>query len=1089
MLWALVDIGHAALSNPAADIFTIAHLGARRALSPRNSQNRSPLRPSWGKSVDEDASIGETGTRMKHYFVHVSDIHFRGDWPEQSDLVLKAFLADLEVQKAAYPGAYLIISGDLVQGGGIDGIYAKFKENFDSALANVGFPIERRICIPGNHDVSRVALQPKVTLQQGCLSKMSDEEIFNNHFQQLSANFFAPTFANYKAAEAAFAKFTSCQDSLGGTGWTLPDNLGVYCLNSAVCSYGGLKDVQGKDIVDKNLLHIETRTLYSWLAADRSTTRVLLMHHPVEWLSEWASAELNKIIAESFDVVVSGHVHRPAASYSTAGATGVVHSVSPALFTRKADALGYSFLKLSEDGVEVSYRAWSDARTFVKGTVFSGNDDGVKRFHVASHFGDPLHIPLATKLPHTKSVLEDEFDEARTGYSSAKKVWVERDLATSAETANARPGSLQSATDFCERLRSCVIRAPRQFGLTCLGRFIALHHARRDPSVGTIVMLDLATMKPNKDAISRHIRRRCAELQISQSDLAALILDNWQNDKACQIIHSELRSLFPDKPVILLHSIDDAAEVELAEQIEEVARLDRFYLWSLSRSRIRELVSEYTKDLSTLEETAVTKKVIEELDSLNLHRTPLNCLTLLKLLEQAFDDSPVNRTEMIGRVLHLLFTEYQEIPRYNTRPDLKDCEHALGYICEWLMTSKRSTFTKTEFTEKVSHYCHSHLVDLDAEILFSFILSKYLLVRKGTDFEFRFSYWIYYFAAHRMYHSAEFASFILSEGRYAAFPEIIEFYAGIDRKREDAVTRLTDDLRKMNNDFLDRTQIAASFEPWRDAEWVPSGPVVDELLKQVTDSATESTLPISIKDAIADKRYDPSKPYRQELAKYMAESSLRQMISTMRGAARALRNSDYVKPELKIALMEEVIGCWRHVCQIIAMLSPLLAEQGRAYFEGMNFWLDDSWDREKLSFEHVLWAIPFNIATWYQEDIFSKKMGTLFARFISSHPGSLEEALIIMVMIAQRSPGWDRAVDAFIDRSTKNSFYLHQTFSLLFSEFKTAITTEKVRQQLRRLAAKSIAKHSGAKNPNTKVIEARAKELDDAAGGSNARGD
>src|SRR5207249_867128 len=110
--------------------------------------------------------------------------------------------------------------------------------------------------------------------------------------------------------------------------------------------------------------------------------------------------------------------------------------------------------------------------------------------------------------------------------------------------------------------------------------------------------------------------------------------------------------------------------------------------------RIRELVIAYIEGLDALDEDLVTKRITEDIDALNIHRTPLNCFFLLKLAEQAFDDSPVNRTEVIHRVLYLLFYQFDKIPRYATRPDLKDCEYALGYFCEGLVKSGKSTFTK-----------------------------------------------------------------------------------------------------------------------------------------------------------------------------------------------------------------------------------------------------------------------------------------------------------------------------------------------------------------------------------------------------------
>ena len=202
------------------------------------------------------------------------------------------------------------------------------------------------------------------------------------------------------------------------------------------------------------------------------------------------------------------------------------------------------------------------------------------------------------------------------------------------------------------------------------------------------------------------------------------------------------------------------------------------YLWALTKTRLRELVTTYVQEMDDLDDDLVTARVAADIEALNIHRSPLNCLMILRLTEQAFEESPVNRTEMIGRVLTLLFWQFDQIPRYATRPDLKDCEYALGYFCEWLVRTERTTFSKNDFYKKAIEYCKGQLLDLDVEVLFAFLVIKNVLVRKGTDFGFRFSYWLYYFAAHRMHHDEEFASFILRDSRYAPYPELVEFYAG-----------------------------------------------------------------------------------------------------------------------------------------------------------------------------------------------------------------------------------------------------------------------------------------------------------------------
>src|SRR3989304_568791 len=117
----------------------------------------------------------------------------------------------------------------------------------------------------------------------------------------------------------------------------------------------------------------------------------------------------------------------------------------------------------------------------------------------------------------------------------------------------------------------------------------------------------------------------------------------------------------------------DERFIEPADSRKLSREFDIFHLWTLRREHIRRVVVSYNRQKHIGDEEAVVARVATDLEVLNLHRTPLNCLTILKVSEVDFDDSPVNRTEMIHRVLFLLFN-VDAIPNYKSRPDLKDCE-------------------------------------------------------------------------------------------------------------------------------------------------------------------------------------------------------------------------------------------------------------------------------------------------------------------------------------------------------------------------------------------------------------------------------
>jgi hypothetical protein len=1022
---------------------------------------------------------------MKYTFLHISDLHYKNNWHEEISIVCRHFLADVVDQVNKYDNCYLIFSGDFVIKASHSELYTSFESEIANALDRAGFSPDHRICVPGNHDISQDVLKPLLSMQKGVLSEMRDERIFNDSFPHFFATYARPKFESYAAFESRFANYNSSASESGGCGWTLPGGVGVYCLNTAICSFAGLEDSSGRPISDKDQLMIDTRSLYRWLGEAEMATRILVMHHPIDWLHQWTKNELEKIVASDFRIVFSGHLHEGITTYCSHGNRGTVVLSAPPLFTRKSELLGYSFVTLdSEEGkVDVHYRQWTPQHKFVNGTSLAGNDSGTVEFSMNKRSDVPVEIlSRSSTLKDTEAILEEEFEEATTFYSSKKQIWIDRDLANMPETIrNDDNAVLSTQNDLIANLRSCVIRSPKQFGLTSLGRYIALEYFRRIKDGNIIAMLDTEKVPDHRRGVIQHVHARCEELRSTPSLLAGFILDNWQPDKRSHRVLRELTREFPGLPVIVLHGIEDCAQISEAIVEENALQFENIYLWALTRPRIREIVIAYIEGIAGLDEDLLTKKITEDLSALNIHRTPSNCLLILKLAEQAFDDSPVNRTEMIGRVLYLLFYQFDKIPRYATRPDLKDCEYALGYFSEWLIHSGKTGFSKAEFFEKVSEYCKAHLIDLEIEVLFAFLATEHIFVRKGYDFEFRFNYWLYFFAAHRMHHSKDFAEFILNDRRYSAFPEILEFYAGIDRRRSDAVVRLTEDLNTMSIDFLDRTGINEGFNPFSHARWAPSEEAINAIRQEIANSAKESALPAVIKDRIADKTYDRSKPYNQELARFLQESSLMQLMQATRGAARALRNSDHVEPELKTKLLEAVVCCLTRVSQILALISPILAEKRTAIFEDICFILTKSFDDVSGMelWERIMSAIPDNIVWWFQEDIFSKKMGPLLIDYVRKHGKEIGQLFVLLLMVRQRSPNWEKEVERFIVSENKNSFRLAMVASAMWNEFKYSFSSERNRQELRRLYAMSVAKHDvGVKHPNITLTEKVAKTID-----------
>jgi SIR2-like domain len=666
-----------------------------------------------------------------------------------------------------------------------------------------------------------------------------------------------------------------------------------------------------------------------------------------------------------------------------------------------------------------------------------------------------------------------QLEEALETFSSQPKFWVEPIIADRAEVeSNADSAHKVKLTEIITDTRSMIIKAPPQFGLTCLAHHL-IREAWRSNDKALWLYLDLQNLNPNEKSIDKTVKSELKLLGANIGDIKCVVIDSWADqDKVQHNIVQDVCKYFKDIRIIAMRSAYNKLLFDQSESMPINRQFESFYLWTLPRENVRKVVSSYNKAKHIGEEDSVLSKVITDLDALNIHRTPLNCLLLLKASEVYFDESPVNRTEMINRVLFLLFN-VDDIPTYKTKPDLKDCEFVLGYFCERMIRDDKYYFTRDFFLEELKQCCKNRLIELEVNIVFDVLTVNHILIKRGDLFCFRFAYWIYYFAAQRMHHDQEFAKYIFADKRYAKFPEIIEFYTGIDRRREDALQVLIDDVRTTCDRVQEKCGIQGSLNPFKYARWEPSAATLENMTNEITDGVMKSNLPDSIKDRYADSMYDKKRAYDQEIRDILTEYSYEYMKQTMKAGARALRNSDYVNPEIKRQLLTEIMRCWGQVSNVLLILTPLLIKKGRASFDGTGFSLvGDFGNTEEERLQNILNSLPINVVNWYKEDIFSQKMGLLLIDQIKCESNELIKHMLILLMILQRPHGWKETVHQYIVSINKNSFYLYDVFGSLVTQYRYSYASNHALSEIKHLLQMSIAKHqTGSKMPGLSIIK------------------
>ncbi|TGE12251.1 STAND family AAA ATPase [Hymenobacter elongatus] len=377
-------------------------------------------------------------------------------------------------------------------------------------------------------------------------------------------------------------------------------------------------------------------------------------------------------------------------------------------------------------------------------------------------------------------ILQQRFNDSLRGFSNQPIIWIDPILSSTNEisrNADDNYNNRVELTSIITEPTSILIKAPQQFGLTSLSHYLIKEAWNND---SFWVYID--AQKCQSHSIDKNVRREAESLSIDISQIKCIILDAWNDHEIDSF--KKLKNLcdnYNEIPIIVMQTIDDSKFLTETNKYKIDRSFTILHLLALTRANIRKVVSEYNKAKEIGEENIILSKVISDLETLNIHRTPYNCLTLLRVAEKHFDESPLNRTKMLEMVLFILF-DMDELPNYKTKPDLKDCEYILGRYCEKLIRNNIYEFSRENFIDELREFCKEKLIDLELDIVFDILNQNNIIVRRDFGFVFRSSYWVYYFAAKRMHSNQEFADYILSSKRYISFPEIIEFYTGADRQ-------------------------------------------------------------------------------------------------------------------------------------------------------------------------------------------------------------------------------------------------------------------------------------------------------------------
>ncbi len=674
-----------------------------------------------------------------------------------------------------------------------------------------------------------------------------------------------------------------------------------------------------------------------------------------------------------------------------------------------------------------------------KGGLYSqykGADDfkDKLRTHLIKFFSDRHGFEQDKNYLDIPALLKDRLNESLSAFSNQPNVWADPELFKEDKSKDAKTDDKikVEVSDIIENPYSVIIDAPPQFGLTCLSHYL-ISKAWGKNSLW--LYLDMKEISIHTE-IDKIIAKELKKLQLADKKIDCIVLDSWKASLMGSMkVLRGICNTHKETPLIVMHTIGDF-DFSSEEDVKINREFKKLTLSALPRNTIRKVVADYNAKKNIGDEDTVLSKVVSDMEVLNIHRTPLNCITLLKISEKHFDESPVNRTKMIEMFLFVLF-DLVELPTYKNKPDVQDCEHVLGYFCEHIIRNDIYEFSKDEFIDKIEAFCSEKFLELDIYTLFQILDENHIIVNHKGKFRFKALYWIYYFSAKQMHIDKDFYQYIVSGERYIKFPEMIEFYTGIDRDSDDMINILINDLTKQCDIVEQKTGLIGDINLLEGMEWNPSPEQITNIEKTINNEVKNSKLPDTLKDEYADKDYSFDKPYHQEISNIFQQYTFLILKQKISASSRALRNSDYVNPELKKKLLKEITRGWAMFSKILFLLSPIMAKNDYASFDGLGFILcgsDDLETDEKIA--RIILANPVYVVKSFKDDLFSPKSAPLLYEALSSEKNKLIKHELILLLIFSRPKEWEKRVESYIKDIKKNSAYLLDILNLLHNRYK-----------------------------------------------------
>ena len=749
--------------------------------------------------------------------IHISDFHLNkvhlSDWNEYiSDALTSLINYKREIDNNH---TFIVCTGDLIDKGGAD--YGNIQDAFnvfkDHVLCDFvnkcGITMDHIIIVPGNHDIDRSAdedyehwgLLHKFDKQGPNAINQYTSSIMNGDYKS------SKRIVEYKAFEKKlYVDFAHISLANLGASFRYEIDgfkIGFLGLNSAWCSY----DDNDKD---KGLFIGEPQYNESFSKIDDCDVKILLMHHPLDWLK----SESNSIVKwcyKEFNMAFMGHVHTEDTKIESTLKGSLFIDISPSCTSDIRDgygtfANGVSVITFNPEDkiIDCEYYIYNHQnKTYVFNTELV--ESGKKRFVIPSHNTEDIMGIMEYAIDYIKQSHIPLIDQSII----AQKASVIKTIKDAFIMPPIRKHGLPLDKHMDIDLTSILKNKNNQL-------FLGTHESGKTTLLSRLLVETVDSYVHNTiipiyvdfeaignkefDTIVREYTD-CNSKQIKallESGNILLLVDNYTPSEENKHIVNKLYHFINDYKIQLIAT----AECELAGSIPPLfiqnnsIAFEYFYIEPLRSSQIKEMMIKWSPEDEFLQRNSKIERMVTNFCSYSLPCTAMSVSLYLWSTENA-DREPVNQAVLLDIYLEIIMEKLQKENIYRQSFDYRNKTMLLARIAKEMCLNNIYELQYSQYIACIEEYFKSvGFTDYSTRKLGDYFIQQKIFTRNGNNIKFAHSCFYHFYLAQRMMEDTEFKDFVLSEGEYYKYTQTIEYYTGLKRTDKEVLSLLYNRLEK-----------------------------------------------------------------------------------------------------------------------------------------------------------------------------------------------------------------------------------------------------------------------------------------------------